>query len=83
MRMNKRQLEALERERYDISYRKVKPKKKLIIDSVEPTQVEALSERYKQMFFHAGRYAAGDRDKKAVTEYASYLHFEGLSDEGR
>jgi len=65
--MNKRQLEALERERYDIGYRKVKPKKKLI-----------LSERYKQMFFHAGRYAAGARDKKAVREYASYMAFEDI-----
>jgi erythromycin esterase-like protein len=77
--MNKRQLEALERERYDISYRKIKPKKKLIIDSVEPTKIEALSERYKQMFFHAGRYSAGARDAKALKEYASYLAFEELS----
>ena len=78
--MNKRQLEALERERYDISYRKVKPKKKLIIDSVEPTKIEALSERYKQMFFHAGRYAAGARDQKAIREYAAYMAFEDLTD---
>jgi len=81
--MNKRQLEALERERYDISYRKVKPKKKLIIDKVNPTQVEALSEKYKQMFFHAGRYAAGARDNKAVREYASYMAFEDLNYEDR
>lgn len=79
--MNKRQLEALERERYDISYRNVKPKKKLIIDKVNPTQIESLSERYKQMFFHAGRYAAGARDKKAVKHYADYLVFEGLSED--
>ena len=79
--MNKRQLEALERERYDISYRNVKPKKKLIIDKVNPTQVEALSERYKQIFFHAGRYAAGARDTKATKEYASYLAFEDLSED--
>ena len=79
--MNKRQLEALERERYDISYRNIKPKKKLIIDKVNPTQVEALSERYKQMFFHAGRYAAGARDTKATKEYASYLAFEDLSED--
>ena len=76
--MNKRQLEALERERYDISYRKLTPKKKLIIDKVNPTQVEALSEKYKQMFFHAGRYAAGARDTKAKREYASYLAFEDM-----
>ena len=78
--MNKRQLEALERERYDISYRNIKPKKKLIIDRVEPTKIEALSERYKQMFFHAGRYAAGARDQKAIREYASYMAYEDLSE---
>jgi len=79
--MNKKQLEALERERYDISYKKLTPKKKLIIDRIEPTKVEALSERYKQMFFHAGRYAAGARDKPAVKHYADYLVFEGLSED--
>jgi len=81
--MNKKQLEALERERYDISYRNIKPKKKLIIDKPSPTQVEALSERYKQMFFHAGRYAAGARDQKAVREYSAYMAFEDLTDEDR
>ena len=79
--MNKRQLEALERERYDISYRKLTPKKKLIIDKVNPTQVEALSERYKQMFFHAGRYAQGARDQKAVREYAAYMAFEDIHED--
>jgi len=79
--MNKKQLESLERERYDISYRNIKPKKKLMIDKPNPSKVEALSERYKQMFFHAGRYAAGARDTKATKEYASYLAFEDLSED--
>ncbi len=78
--MNKKQLEALEAERWDISYRNIKPKKKVVLDKVEATKVEALSERYKQMFFHAGRYAQGARDEKATREYAAYMAFEDIEE---
>jgi len=41
-------------------------------------QLEWLEERYKKMFFHAGRYAAGDRDATCTQAYQQFIHYENL-----
>ena len=76
--VNKKEFQKLEAERWDISYRKRKPK------ALEP-QVNknkaaelVINEKLKSMFFHAGRYSAGDRDKKATKAWQSYETYEGL-----
>jgi hypothetical protein len=66
---------SLEAERIDISYRK----------QLAPPQVQVVTktlkvipERFKKIYFHAGRYAAGDRDSLAVEAWAAYEQEEDL-----
>lgn len=70
-------VQQLEAERNDISYRKrfVQPEEKVVVKVVKK-----LPERYKKIFYHAGRYAAGDRDTLATEAYAE---FEKLENEDR
>ena len=79
--MNKKQWEALEAERYDTSYLKPKKRVRAAKPKNNPTELSHLEERFKQMFFHAGRYSAGARDKRAVKEYAAYLAYEGMNED--
>lgn len=65
----------LEAERIDISYRNPIPKP---IVKIETKVIKTIPERYKRIYFHAGRYAAGDRDKMAEQAWAEYSHAEGL-----
>jgi len=66
---------SLEAERIDISYRK----------QLAPPQVQVVTktlkvipERFKKIYFHAGRFAAGDRDSLAVEAWAAYEEEENL-----
>lgn len=77
--MNKKQLDALESERNDISYRKQKRPPVVSKPKHRPADLLALEERFKRMYFHAGRYSAGARDTKAQKEWQAYESFEGLS----
>jgi len=65
----------LEAERIDISYRNPIPKP---IVKIETKVVKTFPERYKRIYFHAGRYAAGDRDNMAEQAWAEYARTEGL-----
>ena len=77
--MKKRRLEEwqkLELERFDTSYRRFKPVpaphsrhicKPKIIEKVVTREI--ISERLKKMFFDAGRFRAGNRDRKACEAY--------------
>jgi hypothetical protein len=65
----------LEAERIDISYRNPIPKP---IVKIETKVVKAFPERLKKIYFHAGRYAAGDRDNMAEQAWAEYASAEGL-----
>lgn len=65
----------LEAERVDISYRNPIPKP---IVKVETKIVKAFPERLKKIYFHAGRYAAGDRDRMAIQAWADYAKTEGV-----
>ena len=65
----------LEAERIDISYRNPIPKP---IVKVETKVVKVFPERLKKVYFHAGRYAAGDRDQMAQQAWAEYAGIEGL-----
>jgi hypothetical protein len=65
----------LEAERIDISYRNPIPKP---LVKVETRVVKTFPERLKKIYFHAGRYAAGDRDKMAEQAWKDYASAEGL-----
>ena len=65
----------LEAERIDISYRNPIPKP---IVKIETRVVKTFPERLKKIYFHAGRYAAGDRDNMAEQAWADYASAEGL-----
>ncbi len=65
----------LEAERIDISYRNPIPKP---IVKIETRVVKTFPERLKKIYFHAGRYAAGDRDNMAQQAWAEYASAEGL-----
>ena len=65
---------SLEAERLDISYRKRLPEPMV---KVVVKEVKRVPERLKQIYYHAGRYAAGDRDTLAVE---AYEQFEKLED---
>lgn len=65
----------LEAERIDISYRNPIPKP---LVKVETRVVKTFPERLKKIYFHAGRYAAGDRDKMAEQAWEDYASAEGL-----
>lgn len=56
-------VKALEAERYDISYRKplAEPQVHVVVK-----EVKRVPERLKKIYYHAGRFAAGDRDTLAV-----------------
>ena len=56
-------LRRLEAERNDISYRKplAEPQVHVVVK-----EVKRVPERLKKIYFHAGRFAAGDRDTLAV-----------------
>ena len=66
---------SLEAERLDISYRKqLAPP---LVQVVTKT-LKVIPERFKKIYFHAGRYAAGDRDSLAVEAWAAYESEENL-----
>jgi hypothetical protein len=65
----------LEAERIDISYRNPIPKP---LVKVETKVVKTFPERLKKIYFHAGRYSAGDRDKMAEQAWEDYASAEGL-----
>jgi hypothetical protein len=65
----------LEAERIDISYRNPIPKP---LVKVETKVVKTFPERLKKIYFHAGRYAAGDRDKMAEQAWSDYSNAEGM-----
>jgi len=62
-------IQQLELERNNISYRShfTKPEVKVITKTLK-----VIPERFKKIYFHAGRYAAGDRDKLASEAWAEY-----------
>jgi len=67
--------QKLEAERNDISYRKriTKPEVKVITKTLK-----VIPERFKRIYFHAGRYAAGDRDNLAIQAWSEYEELENL-----
>ena len=67
----------LEAERNDISYRKrlAPPEEKIVVK-----EIKKIPERLKKVYFHAGRFAAGDRDTLATEANAE---FEKLENEDR
>jgi len=67
--------QKLEAERNDISYRKriTKPEVKVITKTLK-----VIPERFKRIYFHAGRYAAGDRDNLATQAWSEYEELENL-----
>jgi tRNA(Glu) U13 pseudouridine synthase TruD len=68
--MNFKQLcEALEAERSDLSYLRT-PRKPEI--NVVTKVVRVVPEKLKGMYFHAGRYSAGDRDSSATEAWSQY-----------
>ena len=56
-------IKRLEAERNDISYRKRLPEPQV---QVIVKEVKKVPERLKKIYFHAGRYSAGDRDTLAT-----------------
>jgi hypothetical protein len=68
-------IERLEAERVDISYRNPIPKP---LVKVETKVVKKVPEGLKKIYFHAGRYAAGDRDRIAAEAWADYAKIERL-----
>ena len=67
--------QRLELERHDISYRKriTKPEVQVITKTRK-----VIPERFKRIYFHAGRYAAGDRDNLATQAWSEYEELENL-----
>ena len=63
----------LEAERIDISYRNPIPKP---ITQVVVKEIKRVPERLKSIYFHAGRYAAGDRDRLAIQANAEFENIE-------
>jgi len=68
-------VQKLEAERNDISYRMriTKPE----VQVVTKTR-KVIPERFKRIYFHAGRYAAGDRDNLAKDAWSEYEKLENL-----
>ena len=68
-------IQQLELERNNISYRShfTKPEVKVITKTLK-----VIPERFKKIYFHAGRYAAGDRDKLASEAWAEYQKQEDV-----
>ena len=65
--------QRLEAERHDISYRNPIPKP---LVKVVVKEVKKVPERLKSIYFHAGRYAAGDRDRLATQANAKFEKLE-------
>jgi len=66
---------SLEAERIDITYRKqLAPPKVHVVTKT----LKVIPERFKKIYFHAGRYAAGDRDSLAIEAWAAYEREEDL-----
>jgi predicted solute-binding protein len=65
---------ALEAERYDISYRKAVRAPEIQYKIKTLTKVP---ERLKKVYFHAGRYSAGDRDQTAIDAHYAMEKLEG------
>jgi len=66
---------SLEAERLDISYRKqLAPPQVQIVTKT----LKVIPERFKKIYFHAGRYSAGDRDSLAIEAWAEYERIENL-----
>ena len=63
----------LEAERNDISYRKplAEPEVQVVVK-----ELKKVPERLKKVYFHAWRYAAGDRDTLAVEANAQFEKLE-------
>lgn len=66
-------IKQLESERNDISYRVKNPK-----PLVQVKTRRVASEADKKLYFNAGRYAAGDRDKAATSAWQKYARQEGI-----
>ena len=66
-------VKSLEAERYDISYRKPlsEPQVQVVVK-----EVKRVPERLKKVYFHAGRFAAGDRDTLAIEANAEFEKLE-------
>jgi len=66
-------VQSLEAERNDISYRKpfAEPQVQVVVKDVK-----RVPERLKKVYFHAGRFAAGDRDTLAVEANAEFERLE-------
>lgn len=66
-------IKSLEAERNDISYRKplAEPQVQVVVK-----EVKRVPERLKKVYFHAGRFAAGDRDTLAVEANAQFEKLE-------
>ena len=66
-------IERLEAERNDISYRKslAEPQVQVVVK-----ELKKVPERLKKVYFHAGRYAAGDRDTLAVEANSQFEKLE-------
>jgi hypothetical protein len=66
-------IKRLEAERYDISYRKplAEPQVHVVVK-----EVKRVPERLKKIYFHAGRFAAGDRDTLAIEANAEFEKLE-------
>ncbi len=74
--MNFKQLcDALEAERSDITYRNhfSKPEINIITKTVK-----VIPDKLKGVYYHAGRYSAGDRDRLAAQAWAEYERREEL-----
>jgi len=68
-------VQKLEAERHDISYRKrvTKPEVQVVTKTLK-----VIPERFKRIYFHAGRHAAGDRDNLATQAWSDYEELENL-----
>ena len=68
-------VQRLEAERNDVSYRSqfTKPEVKVITKTLK-----VIPERFKRIYFHAGRYAAGDCDNLATQAWSEYERTENL-----
>ena len=66
-------IKRLEAERNDISYRKRLPEPQV---QVIVKEVKRVPERIKKIYFHAGRYSAGDRDTLATEANAEFEKLE-------
>jgi hypothetical protein len=66
-------VKRLESERNDITYRKRLPEPEV---QVVVKEVKRFPERLKKIYFHAGRFTAGDRDTLAVEANAEFEKLE-------